>query len=318
MKRSNVSSTLLFIVSSLILGAASFIGAAPFSFAQNLKTPAASKIVSRSGELPRPVSFREVKERGLLIKVWVNQTGPYTFAIDTGAGVNLIGSQAAARSGAVPQGGAVSISGLSGVASSNGRTTVIHSLAIGDAENVLRLDQKAVIVENLPSGVDGLFDPTDAYFPLGVSLDLPNHEMAAFNPKINPLLITNPPAGGTVVHWLNPGGGRRPFVRLGDGRMALLDTGSRFGLAITQGAGDSVEQRRSVGVHDVGGGEVTAKRVQPQTVTIGEMTLRAVPTDVLFGVEKGAPLLLGRDALYPFRLSFDPLQRLIEIEPLRR
>jgi hypothetical protein len=45
------------------------------------------------------------------------------------------------------------------------------------------------------------------------------------------------------------------------------------------------------------------------------MALRNVPTDILYGVGAGAPILLGRDALRPFRLTFDPLNRLIQIAP---
>ena len=31
--------------------------------------------------------------------------------------------------------------------------------------------------------------------------------------------------------------------------------------------------------------------------------------------QKGAPVILGRDALRPFRLSFDPLSRLVMLDP---
>jgi hypothetical protein len=50
-------------------------------------------------------------------------------------------------------------------------------------------------------------------------------------------------------------------------------------------------------------------------VAIGALVLRGVPTDILSGIEKDAPTILGRDALYPFRISFDPTRRLIKIVP---
>jgi hypothetical protein len=45
------------------------------------------------------------------------------------------------------------------------------------------------------------------------------------------------------------------------------------------------------------------------------MALRNVPTDLVYGAEMGAPIILGRDALRPFKLTFDPLNRLISISP---
>jgi hypothetical protein len=219
------------------------------------------------------------------------------------------------------QGASVSVGGLSGISPSNdtanGRDTIIRALAVGDSANLLPGNQRAVIISNLPPDIDGVLDPTEAYYPFGCSIDLPNHELTAFNPKIGRLSINDSPEGGTVVRWLSNGSGRRPFVRLGDGRLALLDTGSGFGLAVSQNFATVRGRNSRVGVHDVGGGEVTSRRVDPSTVSIGSLTMRGVPTDVLYGVEKGAPILLGRDALYPFRLTFDPIQRLIEIVPAR-
>ena len=45
------------------------------------------------------------------------------------------------------------------------------------------------------------------------------------------------------------------------------------------------------------------------------LVLRGVPTDLLVRAEKGAPVILGRDALRPFRLSFDPVNRLVMLDP---
>src|SRR4030095_9789981 len=106
-------------------------------------------------------------------------------------------------------------------------------------------------------------------------------------------------------------GSRRPFVRLEDGRLVLLDTGSAFGLAIS--ARLVTDERVSGRTIDIGGGSVSSRRGAPTNVSIGTLTLRSVPTDVLSGTEKGAPALLGRDALYPFKMVFDPVHKLIAI-----
>lgn len=321
MKRPIVNALALLIALGFIWGAATLTVAAPINLSNARGLPTTRQAIQHPKKaanaisIPRPVSFRAVKDRGLLVKVWVNNTGPYTFAVDTGAGVTLIGGHVAVSAATEGQGSQVSLGGLSGVLQSKGRTTVIGSLAIGDQGNTLRADQRAIIIDNLPANIDGVLDPTDAYSPCGYSIDLPNREMTAFNPTDSPLSIHDVPEGGTVVRWVGNGSSRRPFVRLGDGRLALLDTGSGFGLAVSEDGPNPGRPKAKAGVRDLGGGEVVSRRVGPSTISIGSLTLRGVPTDVLTGVERDAPILLGRDALYPFRLTFDPVKRLIEIAP---
>ena len=48
-------------------------------------------------------------------------------------------------------------------------------------------------------------------------------------------------------------------------------------------------------------------------VVLGGMVLENVPTDVLTGAAPGTPILLGRELLRPFVVSFDPRARLIRI-----
>jgi hypothetical protein len=106
-------------------------------------------------------------------------------------------------------------------------------------------------------------------------------------------------------------------VKLGDGRLALVDTGSGLGLALT----DTRSSHRSENARisqDLGGGRVQSFRVAPQTVNIGALVLNGVPTDVLSGVAPGTPIILGRRALFPFRITFDPVARLIAFEPAER
>jgi Aspartyl protease len=301
----------LFIVLSLAGGATTLRGASPSS----ISTPQVRSTKNfETRLLPRPATFREEKERGLLVKAWINEAGPFTFAIDTGAGITLISGRAAAAANIKRLGTGVTVGGLSGAAPAMGTNAVLRSVAIGDRANGLSQNQKAIIIDNLPRDIDGVLDPTAAYLPFGYIIDLPNNRITAFDPAMRPLNLADVPEGGTVVRWLDRGSGRRPFVRLNDGRVVLLDTGSGFGLAISRAEG-SLPARRRPAVHDLGGGQVVSERVAPTTISIGALTLRRIPTDLLSGVEQDAPILLGRDALYPFRLTFDPLQRLIEITP---
>jgi hypothetical protein len=169
-----------------------------------------------------------------------------------------------------------------------------------------------------PGDIDGLFDPTEGYWPLGYVIDLPGRELSAFDPQVSPLRSGYEPVGGAVVPWARDAYGRRPYVMLDDGQKALLDTGSEFGLALSDNSPYDSRRSSTRPVRDVGGGTISARRVAPTTVAIGSLALRGVPTDLVTGTERGAPVLLGRAALRPFRISFDPISRLIEIAPATR
>ncbi|HYG79981.1 MAG TPA: aspartyl protease family protein [Pyrinomonadaceae bacterium] len=272
--------------------------------------------------LPRPVRFREEDGRGLLARAWVNGQGPYTFAIDTGAGGSLLSRRVAAEAGVRETGGRpVWIGGLSGAGSVAGRNAVVRSLALGDEQNVIQSDGRFVVTERLAPGVDGVVDPAEAYGSLGFEIDLARGQMTAFDPRQTPLRRNeNLPPDGTVVQWLTDGQSRRPFVMLEGGRRALLDTGSGFGLAVTADAARALgimpgRGRQHGDVRDLGGGSITAHRIPPATVRVGSLVLRGIPTDLLTTARAGSPVLLGRDALRPFRLTFDPVNRLIRIVP---
>lgn len=272
--------------------------------------------------LPRMVRFREVEGRGLLIRAWVNGAGPYTFAIDTGAGATLI-SRRVASEARIPLTGTrpVRIGGLSGAGTVNSFEATIRSLALGDEQNMLASKGLVLVTERLAPGVDGVLDPAEAYWPLGFEIDMPRGLMTAFDPRQTPLRRgANLQADETIVPWLTDGGSRRPFVMLEGGRRALLDTGSGFGLAVTIDAAKSLGiipsgGRTRDGVQDLAGGRINAHRIPPATIRLGALVLRGIPTDLLPNASGDAPILLGRDALRPFRLSFDPVSRLILIIP---
>lgn len=273
--------------------------------------PAASEF-----RVPRSVSFREVPVRGLIVKTWINSAGPFSFAIDTGAGATLLSPGVAEEARVtIKNGRANSIAGLSGTRVP-ARDASIQSLAIGDRENYLPAKGAVLVISGLPRGLDGVLDPTEVFSPLGYVIDLPQGELSAFDPRHTPIRMNEQPEAGAVVQWLRDGHGRRPFVLLDNGDRALLDTGSGLGLAIRD-SGSNDRKAAAYAVRDVGGGQISSRRVAATTIAIGALTLRRIPTDLISGADADAPVLLGLSALRPFRLRFDPVHRLIEIAPPR-
>ena len=258
----------------------------------------------------------------MLVSAWVNGAGPFTFAVDTGAGATILSREVAARARVVVNGKQpVMIGGLSGAGAIASYEATIRSLAAGDEQNILPSKGLVIITERLAPGIDGVLDPVEAYWPLGFEIDMAQGELSAFDTSMSPLRRgTNLPPDGTIVPWLMDGQSRRPFVMLEGGRRALIDTGSGFGLALTEDAARSLgvipgrgRDRRDV--RDLAGGSVPSHRISPATISLGALVLRGIPTDLLLNARAGSPVLLGRDALRPFRLSFDPIARLIRIVP---
>lgn len=310
----NQKSELLFaVILILTTGGGAVSTGAALSVAQRKarpnKEPAAAELA-----VPRPVSFDDVKGRGLLVKTWINSVGPFTFALDTGAGATLISPRVADEARVTTRNGRPSsIAGLSGTRVS-AQDASVHTVAIGDRENYLPAKGAFEIISGLPRDVDGILDPTEAFSPLGYIIDLPRGELSAFDPRKDPIRINEQPEEGAIVQWLREGHGRRPFVMLDNGDRALLDTGSSLGLAIR----DLAQANRAPSVnavHDLGGGQISSRRVTARTIAIGALTLRRIPTDLISGAEVDAPVLLGLSALRPFRLAFDPVHRLISIAP---
>ncbi|MFN2498864.1 MAG: aspartyl protease family protein [Pyrinomonadaceae bacterium] len=253
------------------------------------------------------------RDHGLLINTWINGRGPYVFAIDTGAGLNVISQRVVSAAGLTTRPTRPTlIGGLSGATTSSNRKAAIATLGLGYQNNLLPTGKSALVVSYLPQGLDGILDPTDAFAPNGYSIDMPKGLIAVLDDSVE---LNNPSSvEGATVEWLRPGDSDRPFVKLGDGRIALLDTGSRFGLAVSERQAIVVSRNKTphtVPSLDFGGGIVNARRVAPTTISIGELVLRGIPTDILSGVADDAPIILGRAALYPFKISFDPSRRLI-------
>jgi hypothetical protein len=255
-----------------------------------------------------------------MVRTWVNGAGPYAFAIDTGAGMTILSARVASEARAEVRGPRAPIGGLSGQATASAQPVSVATIALGEPENVLPMRGMVIVSDGIPHGVDGVLDPTEAFSPLGYVVDLPRGEILAFDPRSEPLRADAAPPGGAVVAWIVDRESRRPYVRLSDGRIALLDTGSRFGLALGEAAASDMglDLQRSEdrgAIRGFGGGIVHVRRVSPITIGIGALTLVRVPTDVLAGAHSGAPALLGRDALRPFRIAFDPLNKLVSFAP---
>lgn len=311
---------------------ASFLDPADFldSFGKSRLRVAASfgeskpRVAATQGaRLPSLVSLRESGGRGLLVETWVNGEGPFTFALDTGAGATILSPRVAgaARVEVEAGGRGIEVGGLSGMTAGGGEKAFPRSIALGSRENTLPARGLAMVAPGLPADIDGILDPTEAFSPLGYIIDIPHGELRGFDPRVRPLHAGDAPPAGAVVAWLTDGRSSRPFVMLEGGRRALLDTGSGFGLAVDEAAARSLgilssSGRERVGTRDIAGGEISSRRVGAATVSVGPLVLRGVPTDFLTHAEKGAPILLGRDALRPFRLTFDPLSRLVMFEPV--
>ena len=281
-----------------ILSVATVVGAVP------IQGTAPTRVVA-------PIRLRDERERGLLAQGWINGAGPFVFAIDTGAGVSLVSRGVVERARLqMRRSRRPLVGGLTTSPISSDQETQIAGIALGARDNRVPGGFTAAIVDTLPGSIDGVLDPTEVFKPFGYSVDLPNHELQILDGSYR-LRVTDVPRDGAVVRWVREAGSNRPFVRLSDGRLALLDTGSRLGLALS----GSREVRGADTIHDLGGGTIQSRRIEPQTVSIGALVLNKVPTDLLTGVAPGTPIMLGRAALFPFKITFDPSSRLIAFQP---
>jgi len=289
-----------------ILSVATIVGAVPVQ-----RTAPRRVQRLRPANVVTPIRLRDERERGLLAEGWINGAGPFVFAIDTGAGVSLISRDVVERAQLqTTRSRRPLVGGLTTSPISSDQETQISGIALGTRDNRVPGAFTAAVVNTLPGSIDGVLDPTEVFKPLGYSVDLPNHELQVLDGSYR-LRVTDVPRDGAVVRWVREGGSDRPFVRLSDGRLALLDTGSRLGLALS----GSREVRGADTIHDLGGGTSHSRRIEPQTVTIGALVLNKVPTDLLTGVAPGTPIIIGRGALFPFKITFDPSSRLIAFEP---
>ena len=267
----------------------------------------------RPAEVVAPIRLRDERERGLLAQGWVNGAGPFVFAIDTGAGVSLVSRNVVERARlGMTKSRRPLVGGLSTSPIASDQETQISGIALGTRDNRVPGGFTAAVVKTLPGSIDGVLDPTEVFKPFGYSVDLPHNELQVFDTASYRLRLTDVPREGAVVRWVREAGSNRPFVRLSDGRLALLDTGSRLGLALSEGR--RVAERGDT-IHDLGGGMIQSRRIEPQTVSIGALVLNKVPTDLLTGVAPGTPIIIGRGALFPFKITFDPASRLIAFEP---
>jgi len=256
-------------------------------------------------------------DAGLTATGWINGAGPFVFAIDTGAGVSIINQRVVDQARLqVSKARRPLVGGLSTAPIASNQETQIAGLSLGKPGN--RVPGRFVAaVADLPRSIDGVLDPTEVFSSYGYTVDLPHRELRIFNASTRGLRLSEQPRDGAVVRWVREAGSHRPFVKLGDGRLALIDTGSTLGLAVSDGRSSHRSDDARIS-RDLGGGQVQSRRVAPQTVNIGALVLNGVPTDLLTGVAPGTPIILGRRALFPFRITFDPVAQLISFEPADR
>ena len=260
-----------------------------------------------------PIKLRD-EAAGLTATGWINGAGPFVFAIDTGAGVSIISRRVVDQAKLqATKSRRPLVGGLSTAPIASNQETQIVGLSLGKPGN--RVPGRFVAaIADLPRSIDGVLDPTEVFSGYGYTVDLPNRELRVFDASTRGLRLNEQPRDGAVVRWVRETGSHRPFVKLGDGRLALVDTGSTLGLAVTDARSSHRSDETRIS-QDLGGGRVQSRRVAPQTVNIGALVLNGVPTDVLTGVAPGTPIILGRRALFPFRITFDPVARLIAFEP---
>jgi hypothetical protein len=299
---------------ALALGILSFLNgwAVPLVGAAHIFSSQPAQTVTRS---PRPIRFRDEGPAGLIVSAWIKGTGPFAFAIDTGADVSIVSSRVAQSAGlAVTKSKRPIVAGLSNAPIPSNQEAVANELSLGTRDNFIPERPVVAIVPSLPGGIDGILNPADLFGSLAFSIDLSNRQLLVFDSKTNGLDLKRQPPEGAVVPWIRVEGSHRPFVRLGDGRLALIDTGSGFGLAVRDASGNGRNHSRRTS--DLGGGSVQSRELRPTTISIGSLVLENIPTQVLVGAHSSTPVILGRQALHPFKITFDPVARLIAIEPV--
>ena len=110
--------------------------------------------------MPHVVSFREVRGRGLLVNTWINSAGPFTFAVDTGAGITILSPRVVSEARvAIKSGPGVSIAGLSGTVVSAQAGTVLHlqSLHLGSMNSSPVSQQRLALQTWAGSKIRGSF-----------------------------------------------------------------------------------------------------------------------------------------------------------------
>src|SRR6185295_5816501 len=111
-----------------------------------------------------PLRLKQSSGRGLLLDVWIRGSGPFTFAVDTGAGVTLVSRSVINRAQLKTHPATKPLAGgLSAGSITSNQSTSIEQIAIGRRDNQLRSAFTGAVVESLPAGVDGILDPTSAF-----------------------------------------------------------------------------------------------------------------------------------------------------------
>src|SRR6185503_20293093 len=101
------------------------------------------------------------------------------------------------------------IGGLTAASTGSNLAAALRRLALGDPRNFISSPQTALVVSSLPSGVDGILDPTDIYAPFGYSIDMPNRSIEAVDVSGNLSTVSRSNGEGAIVPWLRRGSSDR-------------------------------------------------------------------------------------------------------------
>src|SRR5215204_7644943 len=132
--RASLKTVLAGVTSALLLALLLFGRATPVKAGVARSSLWQGEATGRVGTaLPASVSFRESDGHGLLVRTWVNGAGPFTFALDTGAGATLLSSRAAAAARVQVEAGGrgIEMGGLSGARARGAQKAFVRTLALG-------------------------------------------------------------------------------------------------------------------------------------------------------------------------------------------
>lgn len=314
----NKNTAMLFFLLIVLIGV--FQIETPINVEAKDKKTSLSRVRKEAYQIPSPVEFSEDQQRGLKIMTWVNGVGPFTFVIDTGAGITIISSKVAAQASVLSSNRTIELQGARNTQSITSNQVKLRQIAIGGVDNILPNQGRVVVVDSLPRNIDGILDPTEIFRPLGYIIDFPNKYISAFDPKTDPLYKHQLSSDGVIISWEADLEGNRPFIKINNRINALIDSGSHLGLAVSSSVArtlniDTSAYQNTNTVYDINGQEILVHRNKPTTIWLDSMVLNKIPTDILERASTSTPILLGRDALRPFKVSFDPQNRLIEFLP---
>jgi predicted aspartyl protease len=263
-------------------------------------------VVDNSLEVTGESVAAKLVETRMVVAVKVNDQGPFSFVVDSGADGSVIGAALARRLG-LPPGPPVTLNGMAGA--TRVETVRLEHLTIGTSAI------PDIVAPALPEqyiGAQGLIG-IDALIEQRLMLDFERKTITVQDAR------TKPPQAeeGEIVVTARRRKGQLILteVTVADRAIyAVIDTGAQVTignsalLSRVMRSGGALREGRRVTLISVTGQEVQANEYIMPDVRVGGMVLRGMPVafvDVppfaLFGLDKQPALLLGTDVLRSFR-----------------